>query len=92
MLYMVNQDKKTVLSFLAADWDNIPVMDGRVYLLAVVDSSNAALVDVHSYDQLIRARARPQPFVTSLHVTTNRLPIEQALQLISSGEEDLATN
>ena len=92
MLYMVNQDKKTVLSFLAADWDNIPVMDGRVYLLAVVDSSNAALVDVHSYDQLIRARARPQPFVTSLHVTTNRLPIEQALQLITSGEEDLATN
>jgi hypothetical protein len=85
-LYLVNSDNATVLSFQASDWDAIPVPTGRVHLIALIDTATAALLDPSAFDREIRSRARPLPFVTHLEVTTRKLPIREALELIERAQ------
>jgi len=84
MLYVIDRERSTVLSFLAADWDQIPVPTGPVYLIALLDTAHAAVVDPAAFEAHVRSRARPRPFTTELTVPTRALPIAEALALIET--------
>ncbi len=84
MLYLVDRERSTVLTFLAADWDRIPDPTGPVYLIALLDTARAAVVDPVAFEAHVRARARPRPFTTELTVPTRTLPVAEALALIGT--------
>jgi len=84
MLYLVDRERSTVLTFLAADWGQIPVPAGPVYLVALLDTAHAAVVDPVAFEAHVRSRARPRPFTTELTVPTRSMAVEEALALIGT--------
>ncbi len=82
ILYMVMKDERSVFSFNAFDWDNIPYTGGECYLFAVLPGKEVAYVSFDAIKSKIGSQKLSTYVTNKYHFKTRRLSSDDFVKLV----------
>jgi hypothetical protein len=82
-IQLILHSSQSILTFQAADWDAVRIpATGDVSLFAMTDDGRVAILPAPAFDEQVRGRARPRPFVASIFVRTEAMTLGEAMARI----------
>ena len=79
-MFLVLEDDQSVLRYIRADWNRIPIPPtGRCHLYSVLAPDRVAYLSPEEFDRQIRAQTKPRPFLVELSIQTELLSAAEGL-------------